>query len=816
VVTDPGDLTIATRTARAAVWSLLAITSTRIISLVSLIILARLLAPRDFGLLTFALVYITYIETVGDLGTGLALIYWPDRKDEAALVTFWINLVAGLFWFAVTLVLAPSIAKFFQSPEATSIVKALAWSFPLKYLGNTHDALAQKELRFRARLIPELGMAAGKATLALSLANAGFGAWSLVFGHLGGLTCWTGLQWLVTSWRPRLQFPRDLLAPMLLYGRGMIAVNVIAAVVHHADFAVVGRMLGATALGVYQMAARVPEMSVTILIWVAGKVLFPAFAAVHAAGENLRYAYLAALRYMSLLTVPAAVGLAVTAEPLVLTFFGEKWSASIPVLRALAIYAGVRALGTPAGDLMKATGRAGLLARLGILKAAILVPAVIAAATWNVATVSLALVAVSVITLMLNLGVAAVPLRVTVAEMVKAVQVSLAGGAVLALVAVALGWMLDLRAPVELLIMVAAGAAAYTVTIALLDPEALDAARRRIFSRKRESLSLARLGRFFIPVKAPRARRYFFDNLYVMHRRRDRLIRLFAPAFLPWRRGTKILPETVAPEALALLEGMTEGEDLQPIVAGDYAGQNRSRLLLFLFRPDGSDPFAVAKLRPLAAPGASLEHEWEALKFLETLPREIRDTAPRALAYRRSQAFEALLLSHLPGRSAYLEIHGPRPGRHVLRHFEAAAAWLARLHVLTQSGSHCAIHGDFWARNLLTSGGRTATGVVDWEHFSRSGSPFEDLFHFPLSYGLNYPWRATPVEAFRNTFLESTVVSAATRRYLEHYCNATGLKLSTCREWFETYLLAKGGEDTPPWGECLRILQSASRSVFSG
>jgi hypothetical protein len=591
---------------------------------------------------------------------------------------------------------------------------------------------------------------------------------------------------------------------------------VIAAVVHHADFAVIGRMLGATALGVYQMAARVPEMSVTILIWVAGKVLFPAFAAVHAAGENLRNAYLAALRYLSLFTVPAAVGLALTAEPLVLTFFGEKWRGSIPVLRALALYAGVRALGSPAGDLMKATGRAGLLARLGILKAAILVPAVIAAATQDVTTVAITLVAVSALTLMLNLGIAAVPLRITVGEMVKAVRVSLIGGAVLAVMVAALDRMLDLPAPIKLVILIAAGAAAYTITIALLDPEALTAARRRIVPRKRESLSLSRLGRFLVPLEAPQTRRYFFDNLYVTHRRSDRLIRSFAPAFWPWWSGMTTLPEAVAPEALALLQGMTQGEDLQPIVAGDYLGQSRSRLLLFLFRPNGSEPFAVAKLRPTTAPGASLEHEWEALKFLETLPREIRDTSPSALAYRRTKAFEALLLSHLPGRSAYLEMHSHRPASHVLRHFEAAAAWLARLHVLTQSGSHCVIHGDFWARNLLTSGGRSVTGVVDWEHFSRSGSPFQDLFHFPLSYGLNYPWRATPLEKFRNTFLEDTVVSAATRRYLEHYCNATGLQLSECRQWLETYLLAKGGEEKLPWRECLQSLQSASRSVFSG
>ena len=188
-------------------------------------------------------------ETVGDLGTGMALVYWPDRRDDAAQVTFAINMIAGTFWCILTILLAPFIADFFNTPQGTNIVRALALAFPLKYLGNTHDALARKDLRFRARAVPELSLAILKAAIAIVLAWQGFGAWSLVWGHLGGLLCWTAFLWIMVPWRPSFALPRDLVAPMLRYGRGIIAVNIIASILHHVDLVIVGRFLGLTALG---------------------------------------------------------------------------------------------------------------------------------------------------------------------------------------------------------------------------------------------------------------------------------------------------------------------------------------------------------------------------------------------------------------------------------------------------------------------------------------------------------------------------------------------------------------------------------------
>lgn len=473
-------------TARAAMWALLATAGTRIISLVALAVLARFLAPREFGLLAFALVYITYAETVGDLGTGVALIYWPNRRDDAAQVTFIVNVAMGLFWSITTFFLAPHIAAFFKNPDATAIVQVLSLSFLIKFLGNTHDALAQKDLRFRARLVPEVGLALVKAAISIALAAAGFGAWSMVWGHLGGITVWTIGSWLIVRWRPRAYLPRDLLRPMLGYGRGIVGVNMLAAVVHHADLAVVGRMLGATALGLFQIADKIPEACITVVIWVVSKVLFPAFARLQSSVDQLRGAYLKALNYVSLVTIPIAAGLFFVADPLVRLFFGPQWLAAIPLMRWLAIYSGVRSLGTQAGDVLKATGRTGMLTLLAVVKAAVLIPALILAARSGLEAVARTEALVTAAIVMMNIGIVMRQLRFGLFDLFRALRPSLLAGLAMSAVCLPLQ-SVDADPETRLILIVAAGAAAYALMLFIAD--------RRLFLEVIDTLPLRRRGR---------------------------------------------------------------------------------------------------------------------------------------------------------------------------------------------------------------------------------------------------------------------------------------------------------------------------------
>ena len=257
---------------------------------------------------------------------------------------------------------------------------------------------------------------------------------------------------------------------MLRFGRGMIAVNVVAAIVHHADAVVVGRYAGAAALGVYQIAYKVPEMSIAVLMWVVSKVAFPAFAKVHAAGGEMGTAYRAAMRYVTALTVPAAAGLWIVAEPLVLALFGQRWSAAVPVVRIIAAYMAIRSFGTAAGDVLKATGRARLLALLGIARAAVLIPILIGAARYGIAGVATALAIVTALSTLAHMIVAGRILRLGALPIVAAIRPSLIAGAAMVLALLAARRAVHaLGDPAQLAILAVIGAIVYGATLWLID-----------------------------------------------------------------------------------------------------------------------------------------------------------------------------------------------------------------------------------------------------------------------------------------------------------------------------------------------------------
>jgi PST family polysaccharide transporter len=795
------------RTALNVLWVVLATMAGRLLSLAALAALARLLTPSDFGLLAFALVYITYAETVGDLGAGMALIYWPGRREDAAQVAFALNVGMGLAWFALTLAVAPAVAGFFGNPSGADVLRALAWSFPLKALGNTHDALCQKDLRFKARALPELGLAAAKGLVAVALAAAGFGVWSLVWGQLAGTALWTALLWRVVPWRPDRRWPEGLLGPMLAYGRGMVAVNVLAAVVHHADLVVVGRMLGATALGLYHVAYKVPEMTITVVMWAVSRVLFPAMSRARAEGRSSIETYLAALRYSSLLTVPAAVALPLLAEPLVHMLFGKPWTGAAPVLSALAAYAGLRSLGTQAGDVLKAAGRPDVLAGLGLARALVLIPALVLAARSGAVAVALVMAGVAGLAAIANVGVAARIAQVPLRGVASALRGGLVTGA--AVGAALWSWTAIVgppRHPPALALAMTLGAVAFVLTLPLVCPELV----ARI-ARGYAGYGVA--GRFLVPLEGAPLN-YFHRVLFVPYRVRDRVAR-----WLPAAVGVRlVLDQRVASagaDALTLALGAPLGEllrdtplegrtGLRAIVLRDPAAAGRGQVVAFLFAEGDEHPAAVLKQRPIVKDAAAgLAREWGALCRAAALPPDLRASVPRPLDFRTCEGTELLLLSCVPGVSAYAQMRSAvRPQRHLREHFEQAASWLARFHSKTrgveapasaprQALAACAAHGDFWARNVLFQDGRL-TGVVDWEHGREEALPHEDLFHFPLTYGLSYPWAGRrpvrPEDAFRFTFLADNALSRAVTRYFRRYCADTGLAPAALPALFETYL----------------------------
>lgn len=381
----------------------------QVLVLLGTAVLARLLAPRDFGLVALALVFVTILETIKDLGVTQALVIAKD--DEAADTAFLVSVGLGGVLALVVALIAPLAADVFSEPDLTPLLAVLGLTFVLRALGSTHYALAQRALDFRTRTKSEFADVLVRSIIGIVLAFAGAGAWSLIVGYLAGAATKTVVLWVEVRWRPRLRLQRHLVRSLVRFGAAVTAVDLLATYNSNADNFFVGRVLGATSLGFYSIAYRVPILIIQNLANVAGQVLFPAFAAVQS--SSLGRSYLAALRATLYLVIPLTVLLAVLAEPVLVVCFGQQWAPAADAMAVLTVFAGITTIAIPSGTAYKAMGKPGILLLLSIPRAIFMTVALVfvtkyglvsVAATQAVASALLATAAILVAARMLRTG----------------------------------------------------------------------------------------------------------------------------------------------------------------------------------------------------------------------------------------------------------------------------------------------------------------------------------------------------------------------------------------------------------------------------
>jgi aminoglycoside phosphotransferase len=292
------------------------------------------------------------------------------------------------------------------------------------------------------------------------------------------------------------------------------------------------------------------------------------------------------------------------------------------------------------------------------------------------------------------------------------------------------------------------------------------------------------------------AQRYLADHVDVPSSRLERL----RHALLPFTARTTAPPSDSLTELVFTTithEPRLARTHLRSIVRSGVDQDGRRRVLAFLFDGEARLPFAIVKAQENLVNG-SLRTEAESLERVRPrLPETLRTTLPEVLALHTDERGEVLAISGLPGRSAWFDLRTSLlPSRHTGRHLRAAAQWLAAFHEATRvDDDTAAAHGDFWPGNLLLDGPQLG-GLVDWEHYRPIASRYIDLFHFPLTYGINFPWKryrfAHPERAFAATFLETNPVSRAVRTYLHEYATRTALPLSRLDEAFHQFLATHG------------------------
>jgi PST family polysaccharide transporter len=308
---------------------------------------------------------------------------------ERVQSAFTLNLIIAVGLTVLGVLCAPLVAQFFNVGDEADLFRVGALCLLFVGLGNIHDALLVREMDFKRRMAPQIAQAAVRAGVSIGLAIAGFGAWSLVLGMLFGSAAWTAVQWILSPLRPTLDLDFGIVRGMASYGSAAAVLEVLALVSYRADAAIVGRVLGERALGLYTIAFRVPELAIETVAWNTSEVAFPALARKRAIDRgDLARSTMRLLRFQALYALPVAAGLAMVATPLVVVLFSSKWSSAGGVTAAIAVKAGITAIVFPLGDVFKALGRQRVLVVLSAIQLPIMVATIVAVAPAGIVTVA--------------------------------------------------------------------------------------------------------------------------------------------------------------------------------------------------------------------------------------------------------------------------------------------------------------------------------------------------------------------------------------------------------------------------------------------
>jgi O-antigen/teichoic acid export membrane protein len=387
---------LAGRTAAAVAWMAFGILGQRSVSLISTIVLARLLTPAAYGLFGMGMVVIAAAHSLRDLGTSSALIQRKDVSRSFASTVFWINVVFGLAGALVLAAVAAPAAAMYREPQVIPVLAVLSLSFLMGNVGAVPQAMLMRALAFRQIALIQVTSALLSTALAIGLAASGGGVWSLVGALVTESLISAALFWWAAAWRPEWHFSYGEVRDVTGYSLNLAGSRVLLYAIANVDKALVGRYLGAVALGYYALAHGLMMYPLHNIAWALTHVMFPALSRLQDDPERLARAYVRAVGVIAALCFPLMLGMCVMADVLVLACFGPTWLPMVPLLRILALAGMVQSTSTTAGMVTASTGQTQWLLRLVCGEAAFALIGYTVALRWGTIGVATACATVHV------------------------------------------------------------------------------------------------------------------------------------------------------------------------------------------------------------------------------------------------------------------------------------------------------------------------------------------------------------------------------------------------------------------------------------
>jgi PST family polysaccharide transporter len=370
---DPIPHDLKKKTARGALISAFGQGASLVFRMGSMVVMARLLVPEDFGLVGMITACTGFLGLFRDAGLSMATIQRASITRAQTSMLFWINLAVGGLLAALSAAIAPILVGFYHEPRLLWATIVLGLSFVFNGAGAQHRAVLQRDMRFAVLTFIDIASILTSIAVGIGLAIAGLGYWALV----GMTLCVHAVSflgvWIVGGWVPDRPRRGAEVWSMLTYGGTVTLNSVIVYIAYNTDKVLLGRFWGAATLGIYGRAYQLINLPTENLNTTIGQVAFPALSRLQNDPGRLRNYFLKGYGLFLSLVMPITLGCGLFAEDIIRVFLGAKWDAAVPVFRLLAPTVFTFALINPLAWLLLATGRA----KRGLMISLVLAPVVV-------------------------------------------------------------------------------------------------------------------------------------------------------------------------------------------------------------------------------------------------------------------------------------------------------------------------------------------------------------------------------------------------------------------------------------------------------
>ena len=366
------------------------------------IVLARILDPTVYGTVALVTVFTTIMQVFVDSGMGNALIQKKNADDLDFSTVFYFNIVVCIALYGIMFVAAPLIARFYEMPELTPVVRVLSLTLIISGVKNVQQAYVSRNMLFKRFFFATLGGTVGAAVIGIWMAYRGYGVWALVAQNLFNLTLDTLILWLTVKWRPKLIFSFERLKTLFSFGWKLLVSAILDTTYRDLRQLIIGKLYTSDDLAHYNRGDQFPRLIVSNINTSIDSVLLPTMSSEQDHKERVRSMTRRAIRTSTYLMMPMMVGLAICAEPLVRLVLTDKWLPCVPFLRIFCFTYAFYPIHTANLNAIKAMGRSDMFLGLEIVKKVVGIVVLLSTMRFGVMVMAYSLLFTSVLNQIIN------------------------------------------------------------------------------------------------------------------------------------------------------------------------------------------------------------------------------------------------------------------------------------------------------------------------------------------------------------------------------------------------------------------------------